>query len=212
MATYNVNLADFQGVFLRRELARAARVERSVEYAARDGVAVVRAEAPKDLGHVANSVHATLGAGGPEIVVDAPHAAALEVGSRPHMPPLAPLVAWAKRHGASARPKAKAASAKASRPTKLRTRVKRLLRRLAGALSGAVRRLLRRAFGGSAKAPRASKAQPAQLTDKEAEAFGRALQHAIAKRGTKPRWYVRKSLPRLRRILATRVRAGLRDP
>lgn len=32
-----------------------------------------------------------------KIIYDAPHAAYLEFGTRPHMPPVAPLIAWAKR-------------------------------------------------------------------------------------------------------------------
>jgi hypothetical protein len=52
-----------------------------------------------DRGTLKSSVHVeALPNGSPRIVIDAPHAAQVELGSRPHTPPLAPLVEWVRRH------------------------------------------------------------------------------------------------------------------
>ena len=76
--------------------ARMKKLERDahagIARAARRGVAVVRKRVPKAFGEVADSVHAD----GERIVIDAPHAAPVETGSRPHMPPLAPLIAYVR--------------------------------------------------------------------------------------------------------------------
>lgn len=50
-------------------------------------------------GELGKSTHVVPTDGGAEIRVDAPFAGHLERGTRPHTPPLAPLVAWAARLG-----------------------------------------------------------------------------------------------------------------
>jgi hypothetical protein len=62
---------------------------KTVEFA----VIQIKENAPVALGDVLKSVHAEDNVA----VVDAPHAAALETGSRPHTPPLQPLIEWAKQ-------------------------------------------------------------------------------------------------------------------
>jgi len=63
---------------------------------------VIRETVPKAFGELAQSVHADEEKGGWAVIADAPHAAAVENGSRPHMPPLEPLIAWVKLRGAQA--------------------------------------------------------------------------------------------------------------
>jgi hypothetical protein len=67
-------------------------VRASVKAAAR----IIRANAPEALGDLKRSVEVEEN----EVVVTAPHAVAVEVGSRPHMPPIAPLIRWAEVTGA----------------------------------------------------------------------------------------------------------------
>lgn len=57
-------------------------------------------EVPRAFGELAASIHVEDGTpGNSSVVADAPHAAAVEVGSRPHTPPLGPLIAWVQLRG-----------------------------------------------------------------------------------------------------------------
>lgn len=53
--------------------------------------------APVDRGELARSVESTRLPRGGRLAVDAPHAAAMETGTRPFWPPLGPLEDWARR-------------------------------------------------------------------------------------------------------------------
>lgn len=67
--------------------------------AAHAGAEIIARAAPVDRGTLKSSVHVErLPNGSPRIVIDAPHAMEVELGSRPHTPPLAPLVEWVRRH------------------------------------------------------------------------------------------------------------------
>lgn len=55
-----------------------------------------------DTGELRNSVNVTPIEDGAIVHVDAPHAAVMEYGSRPHTPPLQPLLEWAQRKGLDA--------------------------------------------------------------------------------------------------------------
>jgi len=81
------------------------------------------------------------------------------VGSRPHWPPLAPLIAWVKLRGMQG------------------------LRRRATSQQKWVRDRIRE-LGTRRSTPVDA-----------AEEVARAIQRSIAKRGTRPRWYMRQSLP-----------------
>lgn len=52
-----------------------------------------------DTNALRGSVHTVPYSDGAKVEVTAPHATIIEEGSRPHMPPVAPLEAWAQRHG-----------------------------------------------------------------------------------------------------------------
>jgi hypothetical protein len=108
MTTHTVNLADF----IKNVQALPGDVEqaiiRGMRSAAMRGVSVVVEQigtknsgngAPPavDEGTLQRSVSSSPIPKGGEIIVDAPHAAIVEYGTRPHMPPKQPLVDWAKR-------------------------------------------------------------------------------------------------------------------
>lgn len=75
---------------IKREAAR-----KTVEYA----VILIKENSPVALGDLIKSAHTK---GNNKAVVDAPHSVAVEVGSRPHTPPLAPLIEWAKQQPSTA--------------------------------------------------------------------------------------------------------------
>lgn len=74
-----------------------AEVHDAIVDAAQVATRLIRSRVPIDTGELRRSVHVTETAGGAEVVYDAPYAAAEEAGTRPFWPPLAPLLAWAKR-------------------------------------------------------------------------------------------------------------------
>ena len=108
MSTHTVSLADFLGHIqtLPKHLEDA--IIRGLRSASMRGVSVVVQEIGTanpatgtppavDEGTLMRSVESFPLPRGGEIVADTPHASILEYGSRPHMPPLQPLVDWAKR-------------------------------------------------------------------------------------------------------------------
>jgi len=54
---------------------------------------------PFDTGELARSVRTEKNHQGARVVVDAPHAPFIEYGTRPHRPPLQPLIDWVMRRG-----------------------------------------------------------------------------------------------------------------
>lgn len=67
--------------------------------AARDGKLIVQENTPKASGELFDSVAERSTPAGARIAVTAPHAVAVELGSMPHMVPLAALIEWVKRRG-----------------------------------------------------------------------------------------------------------------
>ena len=63
------------------------------------GKGIAKAKAPQAHGDLADSIDVMQTGDVATIRSWAPYSAAVEVGSRPHMPPLAPLVAWVKTRG-----------------------------------------------------------------------------------------------------------------
>jgi len=99
VTVHNVTAAELPALFRRLEMERLERVQNSFFEAAQAGVAVIARAAPTDMGELRRSVHATrVSQGESRVVIDAPHAGIVEAGSRPHTPPLAPLIAWVRRH------------------------------------------------------------------------------------------------------------------
>lgn len=142
--------------------AQLAKDRRAVVGAAHLGAEILAGAAPVDAGILKSSFHVEATADGARIVVDAPHAGIVELGSRPHMPPLQPLIDWVKRHG------------KALGLPRTRTR----------------------------------NAQGRFIASPEVLQFARALQHKIAREGTRPTYFIRKSLPALARALSEELARG----
>jgi hypothetical protein len=183
MGRVTVDPARFGAVFRANEHARMERVAGAGYEAALLGAEVVAKAAPVDVGSLKSSLHARqTGPRSAELVADAPHAGVVEVGSRPHTPPLQPLIDWVRRHHRSFR-----------------------IRRAAKVRIGPAR---------TASAQRRRDARVAHNDTREAEieAVARAIQRKIARFGTRPRWFMRSQLPKLRKILAILIRRRLRDP
>lgn len=120
--------------------------------------------------------------GGWKVIATAPHAEAVELGSRPHYPPLAPLVAWVKLRGRQGL----AGGRRRGTTTTLHARSMR--KQLKALEKGGVL---------DAEAP----------TD-----VARAIQHAIGKHGTKPHHYMLSALPEVVKRLDVEIKLAVEEP
>lgn len=157
--------------------------------AAQKHAAYVRSHMPVAFGELRASVSASDG----KVTVDAPYAAAVEVGSRPHWMPLEPLIKWVKLRGFQG-----LASSKS-------------LGRLPGTTTAghahSVAAGLREHDEASGYADLSGGA--GDRDGPVAIAKAKAIQLAIALKGTKPHWYMRDSIPQARVFLGIEIKAAL---
>lgn len=151
--------ADRIGAVLEHlEAEREERVFAAVLEAAHAGVPVLVEAAPRTPGggpHLNQTIRAEAIPRGAELLVDAPYAAFVERGTRPHWAPIQPLVDWVMKRAAE--------------------------------------------FG----------LEPGEDLEAAAKRIAYAIRGAIAQRGTKPTWFVKNSLPRLRTVLGDVLRRRL---
>lgn len=162
---------------LDRAAKRAAR--RTAQYMA----GAARREVPVAFGDLRDSIHAV----GTKVIIDAPHAAAVENGSRPHWPPLEPLIKWVKLRGFQGLIALDRGSS--------------MLDKLPGPTTAA------HAIN-TALSLRHHMAQGAD-EEQAARRIAGAIAAHIAKFGTKPTHFVAKQIPRARAFLAEEVEAAL---
>lgn len=98
MAEIKCDLKDFAALFEKNEKKRLASVWDGVAEGARRSVDVLREAAPKDTGELRSSIHVTVAGRSISVDIDAPHALLVDQGTRPHRPPIQPLIEWAGRH------------------------------------------------------------------------------------------------------------------
>jgi hypothetical protein len=96
----DVPLNQAAGVIASDEKKRIGAVFQAIRDAAHVGAKIISERAPQDIGKLAASSHVegewmrqTV-----QTIVDAPYAACVELGTRPHYPPIAPLIDWVHRH------------------------------------------------------------------------------------------------------------------
>lgn len=159
-----------------------------------DGAVVCAVNAPRAFGDISRGmVGQSLGDAGARIRSTAPHSAAVEVGSRPHFPPIDPIERWVKLRGMQGQKEgARGVAREMARRIKRAgesyefTEIKR------GPNKGAMRR--RKVRGTAVDAPRE---------------VALAICRAIAARGTKPTWFMQKSVPTIVKILDAHMRSYL---
>lgn len=186
MTTYRVKPHELGPLMAKNERARSKRIEAAIRRAARRGAALIRRSVPVAHSELRDSVHVV----GTRIIVDAPHAAAVERGSRPHFPPLAPLIKWVKLRGTQGLARAKS------------------LQRMPGNTTAAHARSVASqiaSMGSHGGARSEGSSTPVDAPERVA----RAIQRAIGARGTKPHWYARKNLPAIFRMTQSEVRQAL---
>jgi hypothetical protein len=169
----------------RRDLAAA------INATAEDSVRPIRRRTPRAFGELSGSAHSVPGKN-PKVVLDAPHAAAVEIGSLPHRPDIEALVAWVKLRGMQALHKRDELS-------KLGPTTPYQAALVGGALSARVVRA-------NALGKGHGEFTPVDAARRVAEAIATNIQRY----GTKPHWMVRDSLPDIRLILDFRIRGVLK--
>lgn len=183
MATFHIKgLRRFETVLKRHQRARKRRIEKAIRRTAIDGAKHVRRNVPVAFSELRDSVHADKN----RIVADAPHASAIEQGSRPHWPPLEPLIKWVKLRGAQALTTKRGPS-----------------KRLPGTTTQSVARTV----GGLLKAEERNGALDLEAPERVAWLIARA----ISKRGTRPHWFMMNALPLIEHELHMNIQLAVID-
>jgi hypothetical protein len=138
---------------------------------------------------------------GTRVVVDAPYAAAVERGSRPHWMPLEPLIKWVKLRGFQGLASAKS-QARLPGNTTMR-HATNVAAQLADHRRGGS------GFAGPETAFSAWSHPEGGEEDSAARDVAKAIQLAIALKGTKPTWFMRDSIPKAQAFLREEVHAAL---
>jgi hypothetical protein len=171
-------------LFARHQRQRMRRILTAIRRAADRAVKIVKKAVPVAFGELREHVHSRAREQGAAVIVNAPHAAPVEVGSRPHTPPLEPIIDWVKLRGMQAL----------------------LTERQRGRLPGATSKEHAEWVGAEL-----AKHVTAGASDVDAPrrvAF--LIQQKIARAGTMPHWYARGSLPEIRRTLDHFVKGALK--
>ena len=177
------SLGELGRLFAKHQRQRQRRITTAVRQTAKEGAALVRANVPVAFGELRESLADKPTRTGAKIEADAPHAAAVEVGSRPHTPPLEPLIAWVRLRAAQG------------------LLSDRQLNRLPGTTTATHARAVAAQVRGMERDGAVDADAPRQI------AF--AIQQKIAQEGTLPNWFARRSLPAIVELLDELVRAAL---
>ncbi len=157
--------------------------EKAIASTAKASVKIVQNRTPKAFGELKESVHSEPD----KVVIDAPHAAAVEVGSAPHTPNFEKLLAWVKLRGMQG----------LSRP---------------GSLKRMGHTTLTQATKIQAMLAAETKRGPGGMFSPvdSAVSVARAISKGIEKEGTKPHFFVRSSLPEIGETLLKKLEAAIK--
>jgi hypothetical protein len=185
---------------LRRALERGQKnirkeFDKAVWRTAQKAMKPIRKRVPIAFGELRNSIQAYPRGrhGNPVTSVDAPHAAAVEIGSRPHKPDFARLLAWVKLRGFQA------LNAKSNT---LKKRISKTLGFTSAYQVPRIGKLIKK------MEVRGKKGIGRHLPVDAAEQVAMAISRGIEQHGTKPFWFVRNSLPEIQTILKTEMEAA----
>lgn len=174
------SLAELRSALKRDLKGLSKKSRKAIEKTADVGRLVAYGKAPVAFGALRDSLSSQATVTGARIRASAPHAQALEVGSRPHMPPLQPLVAWVKLRGMQGLNAAASGGRARGQPAFVAQEI--------------------RARGTGTSTPIAAPEDIAWM-----------IARAIAKNGTRPHWFMRRSLPEVRSILDAYMKSFLRE-
>lgn len=221
MSTFRFDSLAEAGKAIERDMAsRERRLGRAVQKTARQTRnLVVRGLVPRAFGELSSSIEAVdVGPGASNVVADAPYAEAVELGSRPHTPPLAPLIAWVQLRGMQGitakggviRNQTRGvATVKNVRLEAAKSIATMLHERLGGNQAAAAwRESLKDRSLSNSRAARADAADTANA-DPAVIAVARAIQAKIKASGTKPTRFMFRAIPSAVEYLDGFVKAAL---
>ena len=196
--TRRLKLADLGRVLAEDLRTIQRRVVESTHSAAADGAVVARANAPEAFGDLKDGIYGGPldGMQGARIRSTAPYSAAAEVGSRPHMPPVEPLIRWVKLRGMQGVHGGKAA------PPAARF-VKRVLRSREN-----VHVTFSERDGGTLSRGRTVRS----LDIVEAERLAWQIALKIKREGTRPTWFMKRSVAPVFRLFQRHLTQRLNQP
>jgi hypothetical protein len=177
------SFAELDRLLERDARDRARRVRSAARATSRKAVPVLKKRIPVAFGELRESAHSESTGRGARTVVDAPHAAPVEVGARPHWIPIEPLLAWVKLRAAQG------------------LLTPRQIGRLPGTTTQAHAITVAGQLRGMEKDGALDVEAPLRIA--------RAIQAKLAETGTPPHWYARDSLPEIMTILDKEVRPAL---
>lgn len=181
MAVHHARDLNHLARLLKRKDGQIKRdLERAAKKAAQKTAAHVRRTVPVAFSELRNSVHVD----GSKVIADAPHAVFVERGTRPHWPPLEPILRWVKLRGFQALVGPKQ------------------VHRLPGNTTAYHAMTVGSAIEQHIEDGSVSVDVPVQIA--------RAIQAMIAKRGTRPHWYMRNAVPVARGFLGVAIAEELR--
>jgi len=99
MNVKRVTLANLPEMLRRNMKKLQAKVVKATHLTAEKGVGVAEANVPRAFGVLGDGIIAILHDTGATVRSTAPYSAAVELGSRPHMPPVEPIAAWVRLRG-----------------------------------------------------------------------------------------------------------------
>lgn len=199
MPTFKVgSLKELAILLPKHQKERQARLTKALRATARRGVGVVKKNVPVAFGELREATEArALSNGGAQIATEAPHAGAIELGSRPHWVPLDALVKWVRLRGMQGLSST------------------RQLARLPGRSTfGAARHIAEQirnrtlASGDSFGMVGGNTMGDAIASDAPTH-VARAIQIAIARHGTKPHFYMQESQAAVFKILDEEIQKSL---
>lgn len=182
------SFSELQKLMEKQAKERRKRVIGAIRKAAVRGVKHVRENMPVAFGDLKGATRAVNHLDGAAVEVDAPHAGAVESGSRPHTPPLAPLIAWVKLRGMQ--------GLKSTREL--------------GKLKGTTTFSHARAVANQIRNHTLTDGSDAVAADAP-EQIARAIQMAIKKHGTKPHWFMRNAEPFIIAFLQEEIDWAVQD-
>lgn len=205
---------------IQRRMERKDRdIKNALGTVAHAAVAMIRKRTPKAFGELRDSTHAVID---PHVethlgmsdwmptvaaktIVDAPHAKAVEIGSGPHAPDIKKLTEWVKLRGMQG------LTARGRLKTRWRGSKIHIAETIGLTTPFQARNVAKRLKGLEVRAARANKrkkrdAHGRYLPTDAAVKVAEAIAEGIKKRGTRPHWMVRDSIPEIAAHMGRLVR------